>query len=81
MTIPFNPTREACRDVQDHMFIARLFRSAPDMLDALFGPPDHNAHVVEYRREQMFAEQAAMLTRANAAVDAEVHRIIAGWRA
>lgn len=80
MNAPFNPLKEVCRDVQDYMFTARLFRSYPDALDFMFGPPDHNAHVCEYRRLKWLAEREAMTARANAAVAAETNKIIAEWR-
>jgi len=72
--------REARLDVGHYMATARLFRTADDLLDAIAGPAQRDAHVQAYHLEQRFRAFEDTRQARQAAVAAEVDKIIAERR-
>lgn len=60
---------------------AVIFPTAEAMLEAMFGPAQHDCHVSAFRRHQTMKERAAWLDAADARLAAATQQIIDRMRA
>lgn len=83
MTSQTNPTREACHDVGAYMAgrNAAYVGSFEAVFDAIFGPFDHNAHVICRAAHIEAGSLADRLRAADEAVRAECARMSAEFNA